>query len=84
MLNEIITKGVDHGVWVSQLANNYHEFLTTYPLSQETEQQYKDEAELSLNKQHQIEMESMPNFDVFLQEYFKEVASPELYSGCKA
>jgi len=84
VLNEIITKGVDHGVWVSQLANNYHEFLTTYPLSQETEQQYKDEAELSLNKQHQIEMESMPNFDVFLQEYFKEVASPELYSGCKA
>ncbi|MCW3172640.1 glutamate--cysteine ligase [Shewanella subflava] len=84
VLNEIITKGVDHGVWVSQLANNYHEFLTTYPLSPETEQQYKDEAELSLNKQHQIEMESMPNFDVFLQEYFKEVASPELYSGCKA
>ncbi|WP_434930243.1 glutamate--cysteine ligase [Shewanella sp. HL-SH5] len=84
VLNEIITKNVDHGDWVKQLANNYHDFLCTYPLSHEIEQQYKDEAESSLDKQQQIESESMPNFDIFLQEYFKEVASPELYSGCKA
>ncbi|MCL1141807.1 glutamate--cysteine ligase [Shewanella gaetbuli] len=84
VLNEIINKGVDHGVWVHALANNYHEFLSTYPLSQQTEQEYLQEAEKSLDKQHQIEAESMPNFDLFLQDYFKDVASPELYSGCKS
>ncbi|QIR13855.1 glutamate--cysteine ligase [Shewanella aestuarii] len=84
VLNDLIGKGIDHGDWVKQLTNRYHEYLTKYPFSESKEKEYQQEAKDSLVKQQQIEAESTQDFDLFLQEYFKEVAPAELFSGCKA
>jgi len=73
VMNEVVLKGTDHGVWVKQLANDYHEFLSHYPLSDEITKSYEDEAKKSLLELQSLEAQPQDNFAVFLQNYFNDV-----------
>ncbi|MCL1149723.1 glutamate--cysteine ligase [Shewanella ulleungensis] len=73
VMNEVVVKGTDHSVWVKQLAEDYHEFLTHYPLSEATEKSYIDEAKASLVEQQHIEEQPQDTFSEFLKQYFKDV-----------
>ncbi|MDD8058736.1 glutamate--cysteine ligase [Shewanella metallivivens] len=73
VIHEVVVKGTDHSVWVHQLAKDYHEFLNHYPLSDETEQCYADEAKASLAEQQKIEQQPQDTFSEFLKQYFKDV-----------
>ncbi|MCL1104195.1 glutamate--cysteine ligase [Shewanella algicola] len=73
VLHEVVVKGTDHSIWVHQLAKGYHEFLSHYPLSDETEQFYADEAKASLAEQQNIEQQPQDTFSEFLKQYFKDV-----------
>ncbi|MGP1832286.1 glutamate--cysteine ligase [Shewanella frigidimarina] len=73
VINEVVVKGTDHSVWVKQLANDYHEFLSHYPLSDEVEQGYENEAKKSLLEQHSLEAQPQDNFATFLAHYFSDV-----------
>tara|TARA_R110002050_G_scaffold52464_4_gene119710 strand:+ start:1367 stop:2992 length:1626 start_codon:yes stop_codon:yes gene_type:complete len=73
VMNEVVLKGTDHGVWVKQLANDYHEFLSHYPLSDEITKSYEDEAKKSLLELQSLEAQPQDTFAVFLQNYFNDV-----------
>jgi glutamate--cysteine ligase len=73
VINEVVVKGTDHSVWVKQLANDYHDFLTHYPLSHEVEKAYEDEAKKSLLELQSLEAQPQDNFATFLQDYFRDV-----------
>ncbi|MGE6567364.1 glutamate--cysteine ligase [Shewanella vesiculosa] len=73
VMNEVVLKGTDHGVWVKQLANDYHEFLSHYPLSDDITKSYEDEAKKSLLELQSLEAQPQDNFAVFLQNYFNDV-----------
>ncbi|MFC3186555.1 glutamate--cysteine ligase [Shewanella intestini] len=75
VLDDVVVKGKDHGDWVKSLMSAYHQQLSTYPLSEQTLQQYQDEARDSIAKQQAIEAEPSVDFDTFLVDYFKDVVS---------
>jgi len=73
VMQEVVVKGTDHSVWVKQLADDYHEFLSHYPLSHEIEQAYENEAKISLLEQQSLEAQPQDSFASFLQHYFSDV-----------
>ncbi|WP_267898649.1 glutamate--cysteine ligase [Shewanella psychromarinicola] len=73
VMQEVVVKGTDHSVWVKQLADDYHQFLSHYPLSHDIEQTYKNEAKLSLLEQQSLEAQPQDNFTTFLENYFCDV-----------
>lgn len=62
---------IDHSDWVLQLAEEYHQQLKAYPLSDAVNQRYEQDAKASLDKQVAIEAEVSVSFDEFLADYFK-------------
>jgi glutamate--cysteine ligase len=70
VLDEIITKGTDHFSWVKTLAEDYHSFLSQYPLSNEVTERYKADATSSLVAQRELEASSNQPFSAYLDDYF--------------
>jgi len=71
VLQQLVTKGQDHGQWVMSLAQQYHQYFMDYPLSAEVVSDYQAEAQASLNKQADIEAaQSAVSFDDYLTDYF--------------
>ncbi|MDH1471430.1 glutamate--cysteine ligase [Shewanella sp. GD03713] len=71
VIQQLITKGQDHGQWVMSLAQQYHQYFMDYPLSAEIVSDYQAEAQASLNKQADIEAaQSAVSFDDYLTDYF--------------
>ena len=62
---------MDHSDWVLQLAEDYHQQLKAYPLSDAMTARYEQDAKASLAKQAAIEAEPSVSFDEFLADYFK-------------
>ncbi|WP_394496324.1 glutamate--cysteine ligase [Shewanella sp. ENK2] len=76
VLEDVVNQGIDHGVWVKQLAKQYHEYLSNYPLSANTLAEYEAEAQESLRVQQDIEAQPAVSFDEFLADYFADLAQP--------
>ena len=62
---------IDHSDWVLQLAEQYHQELKNYPLSEAVTMRYEQDAVVSLEKQAKLEAEPSVSFDQFLVDYFK-------------
>ncbi|MBB1269183.1 glutamate--cysteine ligase [Shewanella sp. SR44-3] len=73
VLDEIITKGTDHFSWVKNLAEDYHSFLSQYPLSTEVTERYQADAKASLLAQSELEASSNQPFSAYLDDYFSDV-----------
>ncbi|MCE9686576.1 glutamate--cysteine ligase [Shewanella sp. AS16] len=70
VLQEIKARNCDHGKWVMDLAHEYHQLLSDYPLSDEVIAGYRAEALASLASQSALEAEHGESFDDFLADYF--------------
>ncbi|WP_276611804.1 glutamate--cysteine ligase [Shewanella polaris] len=73
VIQEVVVKGTDHSVWVKTLADDYHQYLSQYPLTDEVVQSYKNEAKQSLLEQQKLEAQPQANFTSFLEDYFSDV-----------
>ncbi|WP_144210292.1 glutamate--cysteine ligase [Shewanella donghaensis] len=76
VLEDVVNQGQDHSGWVKKLAQDYHAYLTDYPLPEAVEAGYVDEAKQSLKQQHAIEAEPAASFDDFLTDYFADLSEP--------
>ncbi|MGL5490843.1 MAG: glutamate--cysteine ligase, partial [Shewanella sp.] len=71
VLQQLVTKGQDHGQWVMSLAQQYHQYFIDYPLSSEAVSDYDAEAQSSLAKQVELEAaQSAVSLDDYLTDYF--------------
>lgn len=62
---------VDHSQWVLELAEQYHQQLKAYPLAEDIDKRYQQDAAVSLEKQDILEAQPSVSFDQFLADYFK-------------
>ncbi|MCC4833214.1 glutamate--cysteine ligase [Shewanella sp. 10N.7] len=76
VIDDVVNQGIDHGVWVKQLSQQYHEYLSNYPLSESTMAEYEAEAAASLQQQKDVETQPSVGFDEFLADYFADLAEP--------
>ncbi|WP_065188688.1 glutamate--cysteine ligase [Shewanella woodyi] len=75
IMKELKSAQTDHGYWVKALAETYFNTLNEYPLPESVEQQYRQAAAESIEKQRVMEVETNQSFDAFLAEYFAEPSS---------
>ena len=73
VIQEVVVKGTDHSVWVKMLADDYHQYLSQYPLTDEVIQGYEEEAKKSLLEQENLEAQPQDDFPHFLKDYFSDV-----------
>lgn len=71
ILNGLKETGLDHGHWVTTLADNYQAMLRDYSLSDEVKKEYQMAADDSLTQQAQLEASDTLAFDDYLSAYFK-------------
>nr|WP_275658976.1 glutamate--cysteine ligase [Shewanella sp. Isolate11] len=72
IMAELTSQQIDHSTWVKGLAKQYSQQLMEYPLTAETEANYRDAAEVSLQEQAQLEADSVLSFEAFLNDYFAD------------
>ncbi len=72
IMKELNRSQIDHGCWVKKLAEEYHDTLSQYSLSEEVLLQYQQAASRSLEQQKKIESESTQNFEEYLADYFND------------
>ena len=73
LLNQLLAKQQDNGSFILQLSAQYREQLTQQPYQYYSEQQFVQAAELSLQKQQQIEQQDDMSFEQYIDKYFAEV-----------
>ncbi|MCL1040748.1 glutamate--cysteine ligase [Shewanella marisflavi] len=76
VMSALMAKGVDHSLWVKELAKEYYHALLDYPLSPKVASDYEAAAEQSLQDQAQLEAESVQDFEQYLADYFAEAPQP--------
>jgi len=77
VLNQLLSKQQDNGVFILQLSQQYRQQLMAEPYQYYTPEQFLTEASASLLKQQQIEQEDTLSFEQYIAEYFAEVPKCE-------
>ncbi|MCL1058904.1 glutamate--cysteine ligase [Shewanella gelidimarina] len=72
IMTKLQKEQVDHGHWVKELAQQYHQQLIDLPISDSVLARYEQDAKTSLGKQAASEALDEVSFDQFLADYFEQ------------